>query len=101
MTGMKIDVEGFELEVLRGCAQALSENRIGLIQLEWNATSQTAMGTDRQPVADLLKKHGYDLFRPDGTGMLCALSAVKFGRDVFAAPRNRGKEALRRNGAID
>lgn len=36
--GMKIDVEGFEIEVLRGSVRALSDRRIKLIQLEWNAS---------------------------------------------------------------
>ena len=51
VAGMKVDVEGFELEVLAGCARALAEHRIGLIQLEWNAASVQALGTDRRPVA--------------------------------------------------
>jgi FkbM family methyltransferase len=84
--GMKIDVEGFELEVLRGCAQALAAHRIALIQLEWNATSQAALGTDRTPVADLLEGHGYLLCRPDAQGHLVPLTETGFGADVFAVP---------------
>jgi FkbM family methyltransferase len=86
VAGMKIDVEGFEIEVLRGCVSALAQHRIGLIQLEWNEMSQIALGTDRQPVADLLAEHGYRLYRPDATGSLKTLGELGYGPDVFARP---------------
>ena len=86
VAGMKVDVEGFEIEVLRGCERALSEHRIRLIQLEWNSTSEDALGTGREPVADLLAAHGYRLFRPCHSGHLAPLADVSFGPDVFAQP---------------
>jgi FkbM family methyltransferase len=86
IAGMKIDVEGFEMDVLLGCERALSEGRIKLIQLEWNEASRLAAQADRQPVADLLTKHGYRLYRPDGRGELMPLHEVSFGSDVFARP---------------
>lgn len=86
VAGMKVDVEGFEIEVLRGCEQALSEHRVRLIQLEWNDTSMQAVGADRQPVADLLAKHGYGLYRASLNGSLEALADLCFGPDVFAQP---------------
>ena len=93
VAGMKVDVEGFEIEVLRGCTRALSERRIGLIQLEWNAMSQLALGADRRPVADLLAQHGYQLFRPDPQGRLMPITDPEFGTDVFARPAM--EEAIR------
>lgn len=86
VAGMKVDVEGFEIEVLRGCEQALSEHRLRLIQLEWNATSLEAVGADRQPVADLLAKHGYGLYSAEPDGSLAMLTDLRFGPDVFARP---------------
>jgi FkbM family methyltransferase len=86
VAGMKVDVEGFELDVLRGCERALSEHRIGLIQLEWNTASLAAAGTDRLPVADLLARHGYTLYRPDPQGVLVPIGDAGFGADVFACP---------------
>jgi len=86
VAGVKIDVEGFELDVLRGCVRALSERRILLIQLEWNSTSLSAVGTDRRPLADLLSACGYGLYRPDGSGALVPLTDLNFGPDVFARP---------------
>jgi FkbM family methyltransferase len=86
VAGMKVDVEGFEIDVLRGCARALSEQRIGLIQLEWNAMSDRVLGTSRRPVADLLAQHGYQLFRPDSRACLTPIIDHEFGADVFARP---------------
>jgi FkbM family methyltransferase len=88
--GMKIDVEGFEIDVLRGCARALADQRIGLIQLEWNEESRFAVGTDRRPVADFLAGYGYRLFRPDLAGRLYPVNDPGFGPDVFARPAPTG-----------
>jgi FkbM family methyltransferase len=86
VAGMKVDVEGFEIDVLRGAERALAEHRIRLIQLEWNHTSRDASGTDRRPVADLLHGHGYRLFLPQRDGSLQPLTDLGFGPDVFARP---------------
>jgi len=82
--GMKIDVEGFEIEVLRGCERALREQRIRLIQMEWNHESLPSVGTDRRPVAELLTSCGYRLYRPATDGRLEPLADLGFGPDVFA-----------------
>ena len=82
--GIKVDVEGFGMDVLRGCSRTLSEHRLKLIQLEWNATSRNAVGTDRGPIVDLLTRHGYQLYRPDRSGVLRPVTDTGFGPDVFA-----------------
>ena len=87
VAGMKVDVEGFEIEVLRGCERALSEHRIRLIQLEWNMASLGAVGTDRIPVADQLARYGYALYPPHSDGVLVPMGDLGFGADVFARPR--------------
>ncbi len=89
--GMKIDVEGFEIDVLLGCARALADQRIGLIQLEWNEASRFAVGTDRRPVAGLLAGYGYRLHRPDLSGHLVPVSDPGYGGDVFARPALAGE----------
>jgi FkbM family methyltransferase len=86
VNGMKVDVEGFEIDVLRGAANALADRRIGLIQLEWNETSTLSHGTDRGPVAQLLADYGYQFYRPDMAGRLVPVADPGFGADVFASP---------------
>jgi FkbM family methyltransferase len=90
VAGMKVDVEGFEIEVLRGAARALAERRIGLIQIEWNEMSTFAVGADRRPIAELLAGYGYRLYRPDATGRLIPVADPGFGADVFASPIPKG-----------
>jgi FkbM family methyltransferase len=84
-TGVKIDVEGYELEVLRGCVEALAAQRIHLLQIEWNRSSEAAVGTDRGPIADLLARFGYRLYRPTSEGQLVdAGLCPPYGPDLFA-----------------
>jgi FkbM family methyltransferase len=90
VAGLKVDVEGFEIDVLCGCVRALSEQRIRLIQLEWNTASLDAVGSTREPVAALLASYGYRLFRPQPDGALAAMKDAGFGPDVFACPANDG-----------
>ena len=86
VAGMKVDVEGFEIDVLRGASRALADHRIELMQLEWNDASVEAVGSDRAPVAELLASHGYALYRPDADGRLVATRDAAGIADVFAAP---------------
>ncbi|HET9444492.1 MAG TPA: FkbM family methyltransferase, partial [Acidimicrobiales bacterium] len=85
--GVKVDVEGAEALVLAGATRALSERRIKVLQLEWNECSADLLGQDRAPVAELLRGHGYRLYRPDRTGALVAVSDAGYGPDVFALPQ--------------
>jgi FkbM family methyltransferase len=84
--GLKVDVEGAELLVLRGAQRLLAEHRIKLMQLEWNASSVTLLEQDRRPIAELLASHGYELLRADDRGELVPVSDLGFGEDVFARP---------------
>ena len=83
--GVKVDVEGFELEVLRGCRSALAEGRIDLMQLEWNDASVNLLSQDRQAVADFLHEYGYEIYRPNATADLVPFAdPISQGVDVFA-----------------
>jgi FkbM family methyltransferase len=84
--GLKVDVEGAELLVLKGAERLLARQGIKLIQLEWNESSMALLQQDRRPIAELLSSHGYELFRPDERGDLVSLSDFGFGADVFAKP---------------
>ena len=48
---LKIDTEGFELEVLQGAKQLLSEGKIGTVIFEYNAPILSSIG---QKIAPLL-----------------------------------------------
>jgi FkbM family methyltransferase len=84
--GLKVDVEGAELLVMKGAQRLLAEQRIKLIQLEWNESSMDLLKQDRTPLAELLSSHGYALFRADQQGELVPVSDFGFGADVFAKP---------------
>jgi FkbM family methyltransferase len=87
--GVKIDVEGFELDVVLGGGRALAEQRVGVLQLEWNSMARVRFGRGRDEVASALQDAGYTLARPDGQGRLRPTEPTE-GSDVFAvAPRLR------------
>jgi len=84
--GLKVDVEGAEILVLRGAQRLLAERRIRLIQLEWNESSLMLLEQSRMPIAELLSSYGYELFRADETGHLVPLTDFGYGADIFAKP---------------
>jgi FkbM family methyltransferase len=87
--GLKVDVEGFELDVLLGGSRALAEHRVGVLQLEWNSMARERFGRDRGEIARTLEDAGYVLARPDDDGTLHP-TVPDEGPDMFAvAPRLR------------
>lgn len=85
--GLKIDVEGNERLVLEGGAALLSQPSLEMVQLEWNNSSEAALGEDREPVAVLLRQYGFELFRPlpEGGAIRYDDTVPECGADVFAA----------------
>ena len=59
---VKIDVQGFELEVLRGLIGALREQRVLYVLLEFWPHGMHQHGLDAHDVLHLLHGHGYALF---------------------------------------
>lgn len=69
IAALKIDVEGFEDDVLTGAAIALAESRIGYVQLEHNASSERIFGKASRSI-EILRSHGYSLHRCTGTELV-------------------------------
>lgn len=89
--GVKIDVEGAERLVLEGARRALTQRRIGALQIEWNAASWQLLGETRLPVADLLCSYGYRLMAPDASGTLHPIDPpTESVADLFAVAPGRG-----------
>lgn len=79
---LKIDVEGFESEVLAGASRMLSERRVRLIQFEFNQMNLLSH-TTMDDIASLLA--GYALHRVLYNGDLLPLdSASAIQRNLFA-----------------
>lgn len=93
--GVKIDVEGAERLVLEGAMRSLAGRRIKALQLEWNDLSTRVLGEDRNPVAAILQRNGYRLFRPDDNGGLRPVEQVSFGDDLFAVLSEPGDRRAR------
>jgi len=58
---LKIDVEGFEYEVLLGCNNALKNNKIKKIIVETHSEYLKAKGIDEDSIYTLLKEHGFTI----------------------------------------
>jgi len=79
---LKLDVQGFEPECLRGAHRMLSERRIGVIQAELTYHRLYERATRFSDVEGLLEPYGYRLFTifdvsvGDETGELLSLDVV-------------------------
>jgi hypothetical protein len=58
---LKVDVEGFELEVLKGAETMLGRGAISFVYFEFNdiSSEENTTGGALAPVDELLKRHGY------------------------------------------
>ena len=74
---LKIDAEGYDLKVLRGAHQLISQNKIGMIQFEYNSPWALA-GSTLADAYTLLEASGYNVFLLKSSG-LYQLDYNKFG----------------------
>src|SRR6266699_1584281 len=65
---LKVDVEGFDLKVLKGAKHALKEGRIGIVQFEYNAPWAMAGSTLAEAIS-LLESCGYTVFLLKADGL--------------------------------
>lgn len=64
---LKIDVEGFELEVLRGAKQLLKQKKIKLIAFELSKVPLQSLGKKEEDILEFLKEHHYQIKHPNGS----------------------------------
>lgn len=69
---LKIDVEGFELEVLQGLGESLASPALRAIGIEvhFGILQGRGMGNAPQRIEELLKQNGYRLQWPDTSHLL-------------------------------
>ena len=58
---LKIDVEGFEYEVLLGCNDALKKNKINKIIIEIHSEFLKSKGINEELIYTFLKEHGFNI----------------------------------------
>jgi len=62
---LKIDVEGFEEEVLEGAKNLLQKGAINLIIFELSEIPLQSLGKNPKVVCEILTNYGYDIYYPD------------------------------------
>jgi len=58
---MKIDVEGFDLKVIEGACQSLADQKIGILQFEYNS-GWLNTGSSLSIAYQILKTNGYEIY---------------------------------------
>jgi FkbM family methyltransferase len=87
---LKLDIEGGELEALRGAQKLLSEQRpVAMIEVQDVRTKP--WGYAAREIIDFMRERGYDWYRVTEEGSLTPLdtSAANYDGNFVAAPRER------------
>ena len=78
ITYMKIDVEGFELQVFKGAIELIENRKIDIIQLEINEQLNNA-GTKVNDLLYFLENYGYNLYSYESVTM--SLNPIHYTRE--------------------
>lgn len=84
---LKIDVEGFEVEVLEGCSYLLENNKIDTIIFEFSPEIHKLRGIEIDAPIQILKKYNYNLFTIDGNDFLFDKANYPKLCDLIAQPK--------------
>lgn len=84
---MKVDVEGFEFEVLKGFSQLLLKGNIKNIFFEFNVLSQQMGGVQGKEIIEYLNKFGYQVYGLEGNWN----GAIINDRSVYDLAHDLGK----------
>lgn len=97
---LKIDVEGFELDVLKGASSVLMNLPPAIIQVELVDRSQSRNNSSVASIIESLQSSGYALFALDPVSS--RLHALAFGKSVYNtfAVHRQQIEPLRNSGII-
>ena len=62
---MKMDVQGYELKILKGCKRLLAAGAIGMIKSEVTEMFLAGQGTSSRELLEFMSEHGFDLVDGD------------------------------------
>lgn len=94
---MKVDVEGTELDVLKGMGERIK--KIGCIHFEYSEANYEEMGFQGSQVLDFLRSEGFEVFEADSETKRLTLLTRDIERADLVAVRDR-KALLSRTGYI-
>jgi hypothetical protein len=84
---IKIDVEGFELEVLRGAAKLLMAKRVKLLAIEVSAGPLKALQKTTDELYDILDSFDYDILNRKCQAVDKHYMRSIYFEDLLARPR--------------
>jgi FkbM family methyltransferase len=85
---LKVDVEGFEAEVLRGAAELLATGRVATVLFESNPPVLASIGRTASAIHEILASHGYVVTDLDGRRVEAAdLDRASEMDDFLAVPQ--------------
>lgn len=87
---MKVDVEGWECQVLAGAERLLAGPDAPILQVEFAQDYFAANGVSIERLRDSMVKHGYELFQPAGANSLRPLrpGVEELSGNLYAAKIN-------------